>query len=585
MSIAKAVSVFGTSVFGTSVFGTIGCLCLALPWAMPLPTFAQERAPTEATTYEDKNGELTLVDITHNLQRAGWLDDDAYHEVLRSIDLRFISQKSDLLQRVSREFLNDISSEWDVSDSAAVVQVIFVGEATPEEIASQQRLLDRLEGTGVLTATVYRTLHTRLTAGECSAGYLVLKAAFEQAKREEALDPDILRPRLEAFVAAGIMSGNEYSALMRALNASELQSPLEMFNYIGQAQVFDLSDYSVEPESYFPQVHQSVADMLLQTELLSGSFDGFSLELIPKQWLNSIFDALFEGLEQPIEGFDSSFSIPDFYYAVVSTRLNDHAYQQSSDYIPPTDEPYSGLLIGEEFIHLFNKMLRDRSSRYRLYAIASTEPYRAPNQFGVIALTETQAAVYFRYGSVAAHEETFTSDRVTEVITLIKDIGLLSHLSEADIATGEALIARSYITRPHEILLAFPNVVVPIEWESAGADDTYTRLLQAFAAISRGNFAPADIDSVFNWQGQSASAAFTLNDNRYSADLDVHRNWLDFAFFELIETAAAAEVSSGQLYPLAYDAYETEGYIFLTESQLEILRSQDLITVATRDAP
>ena len=205
------------------------------------------------------------------------------------------------------------------------------------------------------------------------------------------------------------------------------------------------------------------------------------------------------------------------------------------------------------------------------------------SQFGVIALSESQAEIYFGGRDDVDRAPSLTSDRIEEILTLFKEIGLLDHLNTVEIADGKTHIDRSHITYPYQLLEAFQDVALFFDWESAEGDDPYQYFTQWLADISHGNFNPVDIDDGFDWENETASLAFTLNGNRYSTDLKFRGDWIDPQFFKFIEEVVATEVPQGQFYPLSYDAadYGTEGYIFLTEAQLDILRSQQLITIST----
>ena len=65
-----------------------------------------------------------------------------------------------------------------------------------------------------------------------------------------------------------------------------------------------------------------------------------------------------------------------------------------------------------------------------------------------------------------------------------------------------------------------------------------------------------------------------------ATELAFNGDWLDPQFFKFIEDIAATEALQGRFYPLSY-GYGTEGYIFLNNLQLEALRSQQIITLAS----
>ena len=417
----------------------------------------------------------------------------------------------------------------------------FIEEFEESEKAKVRDVLNQLNETGVLSERAYVQLHSEIESINIlkypfSESHLYQLAANQMAL-EEALEPDLVRPQIDSLLEAGIISNQGYTSLVQDLKASKLQFPIEFLNYIDQALMFDLRDYSLDPEDYFPEIHQSIAQMLIQTGILEADLGEFGVEIVLRYELPAASQAALENeVEETLK----------FYSAVVSVRANRHDYSQASFYSPPDREEDFFGRIDDDFLNLFNKILRDQQSAYRLYSIGNSLDTSLDNSlFGVIALTEAQADVYFGnlYGDwyEIEHETIFTSDRIEEILTLFKNIGLLDHLNEAEIAEGRTHIARDYITHTHQLLAAFKDVALFFDWESAEGGNPYQYFTQDLAKISHGAFNPTDIDDGFDWENQSASLAFTLNGTRYNTDLEFNSDWLDPKFFEFIEEVTIAD--------------------------------------------
>ncbi|EKV01351.1 hypothetical protein Lepto7375DRAFT_3518 [Leptolyngbya sp. PCC 7375] len=199
---------------------------------------------------------------------------------------------------------------------------------------------------------------------------------------------------------------------------------------------------------------------------------------------------------------------------------------------------------------------------------------------GFIALTKNQADIYFGRNDVYYLPLQFTSDRIDEILDLFEQIGLLDHLSPDQIESSRRLIAESYVTRRYEIFSAFKDVILLFEWESGDIDTPYQRLTENFAAISRGQFSPTEISNEFDWDNQTAAQTFILNGTQYNTPLSFNGDWLDPNFFSFIQSVADQEISTGRFYAVDVD-YDTPGYLFLTPTQLEMLRTENLIEEPT----
>ena len=524
--------------------------------------------------------DMTLVEVVHNLNEAGFLTDKAYYRTLREVEQGIINARSQLLRKlVEQNGLLFFGSTIVMSSSSDAVNSPEV-----QDLLNQlNSKLEQLNHTGVLTESVYEQIQVEIASINLFDTSQLYSTAASLLEREEAVAPDLVRPQLDDFQSVGILSAQEYTSLLEALEASELQKPIEFLRYMDRAQVLDLNEYSLDPQQYLPAIYQSVAQMLYQGGLINGEISEFNPELI----LDEVYELNRRGLSNSSEASANEWRT--YYDAVISVQINDRNYQQSSYYSPLSNERGFGSLSRVDYdalVNLFNKILRDQSSPYRLFSVPSFDYAFLGNvvssEFGVIALTEAQADAYWgRDWYVTDYANTFTSDRIAEIITLLEDIELLDHLSEAEISEGKKQIARQYITHPYQLLSVFEGVVSLFDWESAEGESPYTYFLEGLAQISRGSFNPTDIDDGFDWENQTASLAFTLNGTRYSTDLSFDGDWLDPNFFKFVESVAVEEGLEGRFYPLSYYGYGTEGYIFLNNRQFEALRSQQLIILNT----
>ncbi|MGD1864658.1 MAG: hypothetical protein ACFB0D_08885 [Phormidesmis sp.] len=510
--------------------------------------------------------DVALVEVLHNLNNAGLLTEETYNRTIREVEQGIIRVRSQLASKLVEQNSTHTYTLFAVPDINDLSEIQHILEPLNNE-------LEQLNNTGILSTSVYEYLQSELSSGRLFHKLQLYQTAQIQLEREESVDPDLLKPRLDEIRAADIISEQGYISLLEALEASALQNPIEFLNYIDQAQMFDLTDYSLDPELYFPAIYQSVAQMLTRTGIVSSELSEFDLELV----LDQIYK--FDRADTP-ELVEEEWRTYD---AVVSAQIDDRSYAQSSYYSPPSDEQdFLGRIESDGLASLFNKVLRDQSSPYRLFSIASFTPHVDYSRFGIIALTEAQADVYWG-GSwhETDYTNTFTSDRIAEIVTLFKNIELFTHLSTRELIAGEQRIARQYITEPYQLLSAFKDVILLFDWESAAGDTPYKHLLESLSDISRGSFEPTHINDNFDWESQTASIAFTLNGTRYSADLEFNRDWLDPRFFEFVESVAAEEVLTGKFYPLSENGYGPDGYIFLNDEQWEVLRSQQIITSST----
>ncbi|NET37680.1 MAG: hypothetical protein F6K19_37625 [Cyanothece sp. SIO1E1] len=534
--------------------------------------FGEALKPLQPLVAETSSDTLNLVEIVENLNAAHLLTGKQFSKALIETEHGQIQLRSHLLEYVDEEALAHFFEEENIPPES-IVQFASLAPVTDEQIADLQSSLDQLNETGVLSDRVYNRLQNDITI-EYIDSLSLYSQAIEYMRLHEKLQPDLVEPNLNQLHKANIISHDNRTALLQALENEELENPIEFLHYIDQALLFDFNDYSPDPYEYFPAIHQDIAQMLVDIGAIEVELDQFLLDLT----VTEEHEFVRWSLEN--EGESSSKTI-HFYDALMTVLVDGREYKHTSFYATPISErDFQSRIDSFEFIHLFNKILRDQRSPYRLDQIRTYDNEIGSfvddySRFGIIALTEEQAKVYVGDGSRVDYESSLTSDRIEEIIQLSDDIGLFSHLTQAQIAAGREKIARSYITSPYQILEAFEAVILIVEAESGNIDNPYQALTHNLAAISRGNFAPTDITNEFDWDARTAGQSFQLNGTRHNTKLEFAGDWLDFNFFTFIHSVVETEVANGKFYCL-HKEYEEVQYIFLTKKQFNALKSHEL---------
>ncbi|MEM8809047.1 MAG: hypothetical protein AAGF01_23760 [Cyanobacteria bacterium P01_G01_bin.38] len=571
--------------------------------------------------------DTALVEVVHQLNDAGFLTGRAYRRALLEVEHGGIELRSQLLDQlwrqsvpesdeatvhcayaflISEEELEELSeAEIDALMAAqqdaqleALRELEEEGCAVPE-LATQiemQKILDNLNVTGVLSEQLYVQLQDFVNSRTLFEASELYSRAADEMRFEEALAPELVKPELAKWREVGILSDESHASLVQALENSEFKHPVEFLRHIEAGLLLDMETVSPEPEVYYAEAYQAIAEMLVQSGALSVEPGSVELEfVVSEDYVLSVeqFETYYAE-EYFAEHPDAEFNeldisqIPKTYDAIFSASVDGQTYQQSS-YHGTLD---SGLGIFSRvelhgLIRLFNKILHNQGSPYYLYTAErfhNTYDYdRNRYQLGLIVLTQEQADVYFGGNFYPEYELPLTRDRIETIMTIFKEIGLLDHLSESDFAEAKIRITRGYITEPYQLLAALGDVAfLQYGGVVAEREAPYASFIQQMAEIAQGQFQPTNIEESFDWVQETGSVAFMLNGNRYSIDLETNDGWLDPQFFEFIEQVAATEVPQGQFYPVS-DEYDSEGYIFLTTAQVEALRSQNLITLPDED--
>jgi hypothetical protein len=171
-----------------------------------------------------------------------------------------------------------------------------------------------------------------------------------------------------------------------------------------------------------------------------------------------------------------------------------------------------------------------------------------------------------------------TTVQIENAIAEYQKLGLFSHLSSVEISKAKEKVYEQENVLFRNVLEAFPNVIYSFDAELGNLEDPYAELLREFSVISRGVFKPQNITDEFpsSLKNKKALVKFTINEKEYSMELPPETDWVESAFFDLVNQALADNKVNGKFHDL-YTGDQIASIIFLTAEQAEYLRTNKLL--------
>lgn len=277
----------------------------------------------------------------------------------------------------------------------------------------------------------------------------------------------------------------------------------------------------------------------------------------------------------------------------VAGKIYRHKFYQGLEWIDKHKEDSVAKLqkivrASRDFVTVINKFLSDTEAKERVHfhefyldKKGNTYP-NGGEKVGLILLTEAQAkeekeeqVLFNLVEREVSYDNRFSPTQIGKLIEEYEKIGLFSHLTMEEIATGKAEAQAKNPTSFVDILLCFPKNVVYFDWETGNLENPYEDLTKQFGEITRGQFIPQNIkDSFFQDlenRNRTTLYSFEFKDKYYEAHLKISSDWLDPTFLALIEKAMEEHQVVGKLYD-CLDNGQAQGYIFLTPVQYEYLK-------------
>ncbi len=247
------------------------------------------------------------------------------------------------------------------------------------------------------------------------------------------------------------------------------------------------------------------------------------------------------------------------------------------------DEVYSAEM---EVLTLFNRILTDQGSDYRLFSlwrndggVSLVKLNKAQYEF-LVNSQEDGGYTYFNpnwYKLIVNVNEGFsllTTEEVKEAFDFLDNLGLFGEQS----VRRYQEINRQGILEVKEILPSLDSMIYDFDWEMTDLNTPYLSVTKSLASISRGKFSPTQIYDDFNYVADSVHFGFVLNGKEYATTMKVMGDWYSPEFLELIDNALEEQHVEGRFYPVNVDG-QANGFMFLTLAQYEVLKARGLVEV------
>ncbi|MEZ4917806.1 MAG: hypothetical protein R2792_01775 [Saprospiraceae bacterium] len=354
---------------------------------------------------------------------------------------------------------------------------------------------------------------------------------------------------------SGICTGENYQALLKAVEQKEIHSEFDIIRYFNNVVILNAADFTTASVETFERLHRKTA--AAHPDL---SFTDFEVQYKK-------------------ELADNPFQIP-MDYALVSLQHKGKKYQlQNTIYLEPNNEVGREMVL-DEYYQIFNKILANEQSPYQLHRLDKNQKgWDDPEQFAIVAFTEEQANMLqgTMLFSMSAEflRPIYSSKQIEAVLDGFKKSGVLEGLSPKELILAKEKIERQAIGSDEEILTCFPNLIYCFDVELGNIDTPYEELIQAFSRISRGAFYPLDLNCRFEMGSeQGAFIEFNFNTKHYQITLDASSDYLDSRFIEFMNFVAKDNSLPGRFYQKS-DPYSQELCIlYLTETQASQLGEQ-----------
>ena len=427
--------------------------------------------------------------------------------------------------------------------------------------------LNKLYSNGFISQSVLQKLTPNILSLSIKTEYELVNRAYVLTEIEYFLLPEKLTKFLDDLLKRELLSTESYNSLLERSKAKKLETYNDVLKEIKDIVYINRDEYiTLAPKKIFDSVYKRTASALKSLD----------------------YDSLQFRIEKSIPDSDSDFIVYDAFVSIYKANKI-YRYKSFFDADFKNKSKEDNPFLPEQYYQVFNKILSDQNSEFRLHVISISR-----NQFAILPLEKKQFEnlVWWYSGmsngyinlSYENFSTGFTQTKIKDAIEKYDSIGLFSHLSTEEKELGILNVELKEINNYSDILSAFRSLVFAIDIEYGVDKGIYKEVTELLSAYSRGFFIPTEIIDNYSWKKKSSKPfeyGFILNNKQYKTKLQQEDDWLDLKFFDLIETALKEQQPNGKF----YEVHPCDGLcvIFLTDQQYLFLKANKLLEFSDED--
>ncbi|CAN5292507.1 hypothetical protein BH09BAC6_BH09BAC6_27980 [soil metagenome] len=420
-------------------------------------------------------------------------------------------------------------------------------------------LLEKINKANLLSDRVYAFAKKNIDSSQYVAEPQMVAVLTEMSSRLEWLSPKRLLPVADELHRNGIVSDSSFVRLNSDINRGKIESAFQLINYCRYARILDMAKYPDDPEVWLGQMHHDIASILPGLDFTDFGYTG-----VP----------------------DTSFSIPGVRFKV-SLTSNGQTYKYKSiaiskfkkgqDKITPKE------IFVEDFYRIFNKVLTDQQSPFRLHSImfdhgaADNDRHHMP----LIALNDAQVEIFMKEPcrsymlvSLDDYDQTLTSAKIDSLIAGWKTMGLFEHLSNTEVSKAVDDVKAADRLSTGNLLSNFPDVTYSLRDAIMGPRRLYSNLLAHLAKITHGAFKPTKIVEIKEKKG--VKLQYLSKGKIHSFTFPKAYGWSDAKFAAFLNALGRENTLPGNFYQFMYD----DKFIYLTKQQYRYAEKNKLLNLS-----
>ncbi len=413
----------------------------------------------------------------------------------------------------------------------------------------------------ILNDKLYTEIKSSIAANEYS-NYAQFIAELESILAlEELLQPVQLKAFAEKLRNVDIVE-SEFEHLNDDIDAGKISDLLFFLNYCKYAIIIRANEDTNEDANYLQEIHNKTSTLLPEL-----AFTDFNLEFEVDS--SNIANGYI--LKQPIVSLKSNGKI--YKHKSTSSLINLNNYKLNQ---------YK--LERHNYFKIFNKILRDNQSPYRLHEIVDfVMDSSSYEEFGIIALTEDQASFIeenneYLLIQTEDYHQILTNSQLESLISIFEKNGLFSKLSDDQIKKTTDEVLEMEITDPNDLLLAFPHISFTLPTYIQTFTNPFTEIITQLAKLSNLEFNPSNvIDSLDITKQFTFAVNFNVGKIEYKTHCNIENGIIDLIFINIINEIAIENKLKGQFYKLKSNNEGTP-IIYLTQEQYMNLKTENLLT-------
>ena len=422
--------------------------------------------------------------------------------------------------------------------------------------------LGKIRECNLVDDVIYSKYLTDLPLNPMKSEYFILQDLTIEVEKKLFENDYYLNLFANHLISKKIVDSRKNS-LLDVIKNKKIKNVYEFESFCDRSTLINLKDYGKNPIEHLEKIYKKTSSLLFEL-----FFTDFTLISMKNEELSD--------------------DKKDWFNLEISLKVADKTYRYDTYFIKNRTDTtdFKSYIDEEHYYQIFNNVLADIGSSYRLKLVKFHPEYDSVGCFSIIALkknqdigTDFKGCKFFTFKD-EKYSSRMSDHSINELVDKLKNIGLFDHISEIEFQHFKNRAIEYGSENKLSVVQRFPNIFHRYLYSTLNSSPYYT-FLHLVDSLSKHKFQFSNYqDNFFDGNNKKMKVSFTVNGKKYTYKNKDEEFWLGNnskeQFLGFINQILVENRFNFKFYFIEYTEEEMFDYVMLTDVQIQAINSQNL---------